>query len=207
MICDRARRLFGACWDDELTQAERDWLEGHLAACPRCRTGYDEFSRTLELTASLPRLEAAPDLVERVLARSRRTAAAPDVVGQAGARWVPAAAAAAAAVLTVAGALLFLPHSPWRAPNGPTPAGVAQVAQVTGGPAEPVLVHQTGAGPSAQPGPATGPGGDLSDNVFDHNEDVEFILDPVTLHRGRASVTRTGSRRKGVEGGQAIISF
>jgi hypothetical protein len=43
--------------------------------------------------------------------------------------------------------------------------------------------------------------------VFDHSEDVEFILDPVTLHRGRASVTHTGSRRTGVEGGQAIISF
>jgi anti-sigma factor RsiW len=205
MICDRAKRLFGACWDDELTQAERDWLEGHLAACHRCRTEYDELSRTLELTASLPRLEAAPDLVERVLARSRRTAAAPDVVGQAGVRWVPAAAAAAAAVLTVAGALLFLPHSPWRAPAGPAQeqAGV----QVTSGPLEPVLVPKTGTRPSRQTGPGSGPGGDLTDNVVDHSEDVEFILDPVTLHRGRASVTRTGSRRTGVEGGQAVISF
>ena len=27
MICVQARRLFGACWDDEITQAERESLE------------------------------------------------------------------------------------------------------------------------------------------------------------------------------------
>ena len=27
MNCDDARRLFGAYWDDELTLAEREWLE------------------------------------------------------------------------------------------------------------------------------------------------------------------------------------
>ena len=204
MICDRARRLFGGCWDDELTQGEREWLEGHLASCPRCRTEYDEFSRALELTASLPRVEAAPDLVERVLARSRRVAVAPDVVGQAGVRWVPAAAAAAAAVLTVACALLFLPHSPWHVPAGPS---AMQVARVTNGPVEPVLLHSVDSRRAERPGSGSNAGGDLSDKVFDHSEDVEFILDPVTLHRGRASVTRTGSRRTGVEGGQAIISF
>jgi anti-sigma factor RsiW len=200
MICDRAGRLFGACWDDELTQAERDWLEGHLASCPRCRTEYDGFSRALELTASLPRVDAAPDLVDRVLARSRRAVAAPDVVGQAGVRWVPAAAAAAAAVLAVVGALLFLPQSPWHAPaaSGPAPGAI-----MTSGPAEPILVPLPGGKAEAPRGMASGGG----DNVFDHSEDVEFILDPVTLHRGRASVTHTGSRRTGVEGGQAIISF
>ena len=29
--CDQARRLFGAYWDDEVTQAEREWLESHLS--------------------------------------------------------------------------------------------------------------------------------------------------------------------------------
>jgi hypothetical protein len=200
MICDRARQLFGACWDDELTQAERDWLEGHLASCPGCRTEYDGFSRALELTASLPRVEAAPDLVDRVLARTGRAVAAPDVVGQAGVRWMPAAAAAAAAVLTVVGALLFLPQSPWHAPAA---SGPAPVAIKISGPAEPTLVPLPG-GKTEAPG---GTASDGSDNVFDHSEDVEFILDPVTLHRGRASVTHTGSRRTGVEGGKAIISF
>jgi len=204
MICDRARRLFGACWDDELTQAERDWLEGHLASCAGCRTEYDEFSRTLELAGSLPRAEAAPGLVDRVLARTRRSATAPDVVGETRGRWVPAFAAAAAAVLTVAGALLLLPHSPWRTPTDPA---AVQVAGVTGGPAVATMVSQpatkpaerTGTSPRIEAGPAN--------DVFDHNADVEFILDPVTLHRGHATVTRAGSRRTGVGGGQAIISF
>ena len=43
-----------------------------------------------------------------------------------------------------------------------------------------------------------------SDSLFDHSEDVEFILDPVTLHRGRATMTR---RPAGVRGAQAVISF
>jgi anti-sigma factor RsiW len=204
MICDRARRFFGPCWDDELTQAERDWLEGHLATCPRCRTEYDEFSRALELAGSLPRLEATPHLVDRVLARSRRVSTAPDVVGEVGVRWVPAAAAAAAAVVTVVVALLFLPRSPWHAPTSIQPL---RTAGITGGPLEPTLVHSRVGKPS--PGDRAVPRSDagIAENVFDHNEDVEFILDPVTLHRGRASVTRTGSRRTGVEGGQAIISF
>ena len=29
MKCGQARRLFGAYWDDEITQAEREWLEAH----------------------------------------------------------------------------------------------------------------------------------------------------------------------------------
>ena len=74
---------------------------------------------------------------------------------------------------------------------------------MTSGPAEPTLVPAPG-GKAEAPRATVG---DEGDKVFDHNEDVEFILDPVTLHRGRASVTHAGSRRTGVEGGQAIISF
>ena len=203
MNCDRARRLFGACWDDELTHAERDWLEAHFASCSGCRTEYDQFSRALELAGALPRAEASPELVDRVLARARRVPTAPDVVGEAGARWIPAVAAAAAAVLTVAGALLFLPGTPWRAP---AEQATVQV-RVTSGPAEPVLVHPVGARRSEPQGSKPSAGADLANDVFDHSADVEFILDPVTLRRGRALVPRTGSWKKGVEGGQAVISF
>lgn len=202
MNCDRARHLFGACWDDELTHAERDWLEGHLAACPRCRTEYDEFSRALELTAALPRLEASADLVERVLARSRRASTAPDVVRETGVRWVPAAAAAAAAVLAVVGALLFLPGSPWHAP---APAGSVQVARANGGPTEPTLVSSPDVKPSERRGAEPRAGAGVADSPFDPSKDVEFILDPVTLHRGRASVN-TG-RRRAAEGDREIITF
>ena len=37
MNCGDARRLFGAYWDDEITLAERDWLESHFASCAACR--------------------------------------------------------------------------------------------------------------------------------------------------------------------------
>jgi hypothetical protein len=203
MICDRARRLFGACWDDELTHAERDWLETHFASCSGCRTEYDQFSRALELAGSLPRAEASPDLVDRVLARARRVPTAPDVVGEASARWVPVVAATAAAVLVVA-VLLVLPGSPWRA-SARVPA--PQMTVLPGGPADAILVQAAVAKP-AEPR-AAGPRGDaaISSDGFDHSADVEFILDPVTLHRGRASVTRTGSRQPGAEGDQAIITF
>jgi len=40
---------------------------------------------------------------------------------------------------------------------------------------------------------------------IDHTEDVEFILDPVVLHRGRAQAP--SRLPKGVQGEQAVISF
>ena len=89
MICVQARRLFGACWDDEITQAERESLEAHFASCAGCREEYDVYSRALELMTTLPRIEPAPDLMEHVLARTRHTAPAPDRVGAPGFPWVP----------------------------------------------------------------------------------------------------------------------
>ena len=53
--CDQGRRLFGAYWDDEVTQAEREWLESHFAGCPTCRQQYEQFARTLE-AVGLPAL-------------------------------------------------------------------------------------------------------------------------------------------------------
>jgi hypothetical protein len=46
----------------------------------------------------------------------------------------------------------------------------------------------------------------VADSLFDHSEDVEFILDPVTLRKGRAhTVVRVqpGPAR----GEQAVITF
>jgi len=45
----------------------------------------------------------------------------------------------------------------------------------------------------------------LVDSVLNHSEDVEFILDPVVLHRGRAQAP--SRLQKGVQGEQAVISF
>ena len=61
---------------------------------------------------------------------------------------------------------------------------------------------------AALPGQVSAPartGVTLADSLFDHSEDMEFILDPVVLHRGRA---QTASHLpSGVQGEQTVISF
>src|SRR5258705_5464374 len=108
MKCAQVVRLFGAYWDDETTQAEREWVETHLASCPSCQKEYEAFARTLELAGSLPRIEPAPDLVERVLSRARRSAPAPDVVPVRSRPWVPVTAALGLAVIAGSPALPWL---------------------------------------------------------------------------------------------------
>lgn len=191
--CDQARRLFGAYWDDEVTQAEREWLEAHLSGCEGCRLRYEQFARTLESVGSLPRTEVASDLADRALAAARRAAAVPDRIAVAPAtpRWVPVTAAAA--LLLVAGTLL-LPTLLPRQSGGIVAHRDAPVA-------EPRLV--AAAEPQSPAVPAASV--TLADSLFDHSEDVEFILDPVVLHRGRA---QTASHLpEGVQGEQTVISF
>lgn len=211
--CTRARDLFGSFWDDEISRAEREWLEGHLSGCSECRREYEQYARSLELVASLPRHEASEGLVDRVLARTRQAASAPDVIGPrrvfADDRpvWIPVAAAAAIVALAFAAVL------PWIAPRGGVPSGsiANNVAPAPAAPvAQPRLVSVPAPAPetprtdvprSAAPsGPVV-----LADSLFDHTEDVEFILDPVTLRRGRA---HTVSRLpQGVQAEQAVITF
>jgi len=147
--CDQARRLFGAYWDDEVTQAEREWLESHLGGCPACRQQYEQFTHTLEAVGSLPRIDTSADLPERALVAARRAAAVPDRIAIA--------------------------------------------------PARPVWIQVTATAAHVRPESA------LVDSVLNHSEDVEFILDPVVLHRGRAQAP--SRLPKGVQGEQAVISF
>jgi len=191
MICNRARRLFGACWDDELTQAERDGLEGHLASCPPCRTEYDEFARALELTASLPRIEASADFMDRVLVRSRRATTAPDFVREAGSRWVPVAVAAAGAVLVVA-AMLVGSNLQWKTPAS---SQVPQIVKVEG-PREPRIVPI----PSVKPGerrPEAHQGS--AESLFDPDKNVEFVLGSAAVSGGRV--------KRDPEGQRPVITF
>ena len=191
MICNRARHLFGACWDDELTQAERDGLEGHLASCPPCRTEYDEFSRALELTASLPRIEASADFVDRVLGRSRRATTAPDIVREARSRWVPVAVAAAGAVLVVA-AMLVGSNLQWKTPAS---SQVPQIVKVEG-PREPRIVPI----PSVKPGerrPEAHQGS--AESLFDPDKNVEFVLGSAAVSGGRV--------KRDPEGQRPVITF
>jgi predicted anti-sigma-YlaC factor YlaD len=198
MNCHHARKLFAASWDDETTQAEREWLEGHFTSCPSCRTDYEQYARTVELLGSLPRVEPAPDLPERVLQRVRRSESVPDRLPAARPMWVPVGSAMAA------GALIALTFAgPWM--SGQRDSRVAVGLPESGAITQPVLVS----GASAE-SPAAVPSGRAdqelvsADSLFDHSEDVEFILDPVTLHRGRASVNRTSG---GQPDEKAVITF
>jgi putative zinc finger protein len=209
MNCSHARRLFGAYWDDEITQAEREWLEGHFTTCARCHTAYEEQAKTLEALSRLPRVEAAPDLAERVLARARRAQTAADRFPVGSLVWVPATAAAVA-VLLIAGTVV----GPWLATNsrGARPSQTQVASTVR----EPELiakspVQQTPAPESSRnafrSSARSGTEAALAsvpDSLFDHSEDVDFILDPVTIRRGRPAVARP---MPAVQGQQATISF
>ena len=193
--CDQARRLFGAYWDDEVTQAEREWLESHFGTCPGCHQQYEQLTRTLEAVGSLPRTEVAQDLPERALLAARRASSVPDRIAVAPAtpRWVPVTAAA---LLLVTFALLL----PTIAPRVGTRVEGLTASLPTGDVPEPRLVASADA-----TGSGAAPTATLADSLFDHSEDVEFILDPVVLHRGRA---QSASRLpEGVQGEQTVISF
>ncbi len=194
--CDQARRLFDALWDDEVTQAEREWLEGHLGACPACRHAYEQYARTLEAVAALPRVETSRDLAERALAAARRAQPVPDrlAVAPPTPRWVPVTAAAALVLVTLA---LLLPTI---SPRVGTRPGGSLTARV-----EPAPVGGPRLLATAGPSPAAAPGATLADSLFDRSEDVEFILDPVVLHRGRARPA--GNLPAGVQAEQVVISF
>jgi anti-sigma factor RsiW len=202
MKCAQIRELFGAYWDDETTQAEREALEQHITACEECRSEYEVFSRTLELMGSLPRAEAAPDLVERVMAKARRVSPAPDRVAAKGLRWVPVTAAAALAVLALVSIAPWFHVTPTSDTRLAPPVAV-RVPVVT---PERSDVQQ----PTRGHGSETGSGSQVarvvvSDSLFDHSEDVEFILDPVTLKRGR--VRSIAPSAAGVQGERASITF
>ena len=196
MKCRDARRLFGAYWDDELTVAEREWLESHFTGCTGCRESYDMLARSLELASGLPRVEPAPDFAERVLARARRTESVPDRLPVATPRWAPALAVAAVVLVAAVVAVQF--------------SGRNATRQVT----QPVAVNPVPATPA--PNVAPGDGAVLepqlvaaeafSDSLFDHSADVEFVLDPVTVRRGQAHpATRLAPPI--TSGDQATITF
>jgi anti-sigma factor RsiW len=202
MKCGQSRRLFGAYWDDEITQAEREWLEGHFGSCDACRSEYESYSRMLEAVGSLPRVEVQPGLAERALNRARRAAPAPDRVPVRSRPpvWIPLTAAAALVGVLAAGMLQW---------TGMAPA--TRVAERSAAPAidQPAWATAT----STEADRATAPSQDaeqavamVPDSLFDHSDDVEFILDPVTLRKGRAH-TVSDLTTPVVRGETAVITF
>ncbi len=206
MTCTGIRRLFDAYWDDETTQVERELIEAHFIACPDCRARYEAHARTLEAIGSLPRLEAAPDLVERVVASARRAERAPDRLPVVPTPvWLPAATAAA---VLVVGALAVLPMLARRSSRL-----VAVSRTTTAAPRQPELVStvaadasdgQRAAGLARTPARSGAAVATVTDSLFDHNADVEFILDPLAVRRGASTATRSVN---GIQAERAVISF
>jgi anti-sigma factor RsiW len=197
MNCGGARRLFGAYWDDEITLAERDWLEAHFSACTSCRSEYEQFARTIELMSTLPRVAPQPELAERALARARRAAAAPDRLPVATPRWIPITATAALLTIAATMTLQWIGVAPpGRGVDGAGSSGTARV--------EPARVDArsqlTAAGSEATNGQAG-----VADSLFDHSADVEFILDPVVVRKGRAHTVLHVN--PAVQGEKAVITF
>ena len=202
MNCSKARRWFGAYWDDEITQAEREWLEAHFAACGKCRAEYDRFVHTIEAVASLPRHEAAPDFVERTLARARRAAPIADHLRAPRPVWAPVAAAAT--LLVVAGTLL----APWAGRIRPLASRTAAPHEATlltrATPEATTVPVSPATGVTApQPLPSQGQVAAIVDSLIDHSEDVDFVLDPVQVSRDRTA----GRKLKSVQGQRAVITF
>jgi predicted anti-sigma-YlaC factor YlaD len=205
MNCRDARRFFGAYWDDEITQAERDWLESHFAACAACRSEYESFAHALELVGSLPRAEIRPGLAERALTRARRAAPVADRLPTVTPRWIPITATAALVAIAATMTLQWV---------GLAPTGRLAPRDGSSVVSEPVLVgppdlratqtHEpTGLAGEADPDAQFAAG--VPDSLFDHSADVEFILDPVTLRKGRAhTVLRLNPD---VQGERAVITF
>jgi hypothetical protein len=199
MSCKRARGLFGAYWDDEVTQAEREWLEAHFSACTECRSEYEGLVQSLELAASIDREEVPPYFVEQTVARAKRAVVEPDRVPGGTPRWIPITAAAALLAVLGGSAIQWAGLS--TAPEQRSPSSAAAVQQPTWiGPAPPTSSPEPSADPLAS---SITP---VPDSLFDHGEDVEFILDPVTLRKGRAHTTIQGPDAQ-PRAQQATITF
>jgi len=202
MNCRQARNLFSAYWDDEITQGEREWLESHFSSCPSCRREYDALARTLEALSDLPRVEVSNGFADRVLAAAKRRSPAVDRMPVPVRRWVPITATAV--LLAIVAAMVMQ----WSGmPLGPRHQGSVALEQPVLTQPQPVQTEP------ATPAMATVTSPDwvaraagVTDSLFDHSEDVEFILDPVTLRKGRAhTVVRV--QPEPARGEQAVITF
>lgn len=199
MNCATARRFFSSCWDDELTRAERESFERHLAACASCRADYEALAHTLEAVAELPRAEAPPDFVQRALAAARRASPAPDVLPRPAPRWVTVTASAAVIALAV-----LVGYHLGSRPHPQAPASVAERAAAPAVPAQGTSAPASGAQEATGPGAPLAAGENVPESIFDHSADVELVLDPVVLYKGRP---RAGLLPGEVKGEQAVITF
>jgi predicted anti-sigma-YlaC factor YlaD len=66
MTCERIEGLLSAFLEGELSQADKAFVEDHLAGCPGCSALLGVLSRTQKALAAFPELEVSPDLLARL---------------------------------------------------------------------------------------------------------------------------------------------
>ena len=96
----------GAYHDGELRGFARAEVDGHLAACPRCRRDLNDLDALTDALRALPQMEPSPELHGAVLARE--TATRPRRARRRG--WALAAALAALAAVAAGYDILTVPH-------------------------------------------------------------------------------------------------
>ncbi len=203
--CHQAAGLFAAYWDDEATAAERGWLESHLKTCTRCHHEYEQYGRTLTMVSGLPRHEARPDFTERVVLAARAATPVADqirVLPRREMRWAPAAAAAALLLVAAISVLNGRGARDGRGVVASTRVPTAVPGLIV---VQQELLSDPASGDAVAAARITGKAAIVTESLFDHAADVEFMLEPVQLQRGR---THTGSRLPdGVQGNPVVITF
>jgi hypothetical protein len=66
MTCERIEGLLSAFLEGELSQADKAFVEDHLAGCPDCGALLGVLSRTQKALAGFPELEVSPGLLARL---------------------------------------------------------------------------------------------------------------------------------------------
>ncbi len=173
------REEFSALLDDELTLEERERVEGHLAECAECLRELDALKQVDVAYGGLSTVNAPEDFEEGVRQAIRpRTRWFPALGGARPARWLRPAAAMAAVLLAMIGAVFLL------GPAGPERFEVANVLENEAPPAlmaEEGLFSPTPAAPAGAPPLAVNEevraGKPSSVRALDEKGDAEFVDD------------------------------
>jgi hypothetical protein len=109
MKCEKALELMSAALDGELTPAERNALDAHLADCPHCAALYEELSGQSRLLRELD-CDVPEDLSQRILSQLPQQTAAPAEKRRPVVRWKKWGVLAACAALVLWAGLTMPSH-------------------------------------------------------------------------------------------------